>query len=118
MISLDSVYAMLARPVSPKVKSKKKVKKIDNSAQIAADSHESPQSQLPPHLERRTSTDDRRKNQQIAYQLDPSLERRKGSRRDKCVQEEQDQKLEQEPSQSSKVREDSESTHTRIDIDV
>ncbi|MCG9730725.1 hypothetical protein L1D44_12860 [Shewanella sp. Isolate13] len=118
MISLDSVYAMLARPVSPKVKTKKQIKKIDNTAQIAADSHEPPQSQLPPHLERRTSTNDRRKNQQIAYQLDPSLERRKSPRRGKRGQEESKQKLAQKPSQPSTSREDPESIHTRIDIDV
>lgn len=116
MISLDSVYAMLARPALAKVKPKLQVKKIDNSARIAADSHEAPQSQLPPHLERRTSTDDRRKEQQIAYQLDPSLERRKGPRRENPAQKESEQK--QKSAQKRQNREDSESFHTRIDIDV
>ncbi|GIU11611.1 MULTISPECIES: hypothetical protein [unclassified Shewanella] len=114
MISLDSVYAMLAKPATSKLKTKQQVKKIDNSAAIAPDSHEAPQAQLPPHLERRTSTDDRRKNQQIAYQLDPNLERRKGPRRDKSEQKnnEQESSLEQTSKQTP------ESTHTRIDIDV
>lgn len=118
MISLDSVYAMLAKPVTSKLKPKLQVKKLDKSAPIAADSHEQPQSQLPPHLERRTSTSDRRKNQRIAYQLDPSLERRKSSRRDRHAQKEPEEKVEQMPLRSSQSTEASDSTHTRIDINV
>ncbi|ABV89131.1 hypothetical protein [Shewanella pealeana] len=114
MISLDSVYAMLAKPVTSKLKSKQQVKKIDNSAAITADSHEAPQAQLPPHLERRTSTDDRRKNQKIAYRLDQNLERRKGPRRDKPEQKDK----EQASSLEQKSEDIPESIHTRIDIDV
>lgn len=77
MISLDSVYAMLARPPLREIKQKKGVKPVDSSAAIAADSHEQPQAQLPPHLERRQSREDRRKTPSALYQLDPSLERRK-----------------------------------------
>ena len=112
MISLDSVYAMLAKPATSKIKSKQQVNKVDNGAAIAADSHEAPQAQLPPHLERRTSTDDRRKNQQIAYHLDPNLERRKVSRRDNSAHKDQDSSLEQSSADMP------ESIHTRIDIDV
>lgn len=77
MISLDSVYAMLARPPLREIKQKDGVKPVNNSAAITADSHEQPQAQLPPHLERRESREDRRKNPSALYQLDPSLERRK-----------------------------------------
>ena len=142
MISLDSVYAMLAKPVLSKLKTKEKVKRIDNSAAISADSHEPPQSQLPPHLERRSSSDDRRKDQQIAYQLDPCLERRKGARKDRRAKEAQDNPEEltlpqiaqsaeathsnqpthfNEPASSTEsepATKQSESIHTKIDINV
>ncbi|MEZ9198983.1 hypothetical protein [Shewanella sp. 10N.286.54.B9] len=77
MISLDSVYAMLARPPLREIKQKDGVKPVNSSAAITADSHEQPQAQLPPHLERRQSREDRRKTSSTLYQLDPSLERRK-----------------------------------------
>lgn len=53
MISLDSVYAMLARPVIQVSKRKRIVEQTEHIEAIHADSHEAPQAQLPPHLERR-----------------------------------------------------------------
>ena len=60
MIGLDSLYAMLARPVQASIKRKRIVEEADNSSGIAEDSHEAPQSQLPPNLERRHTREDRR----------------------------------------------------------
>lgn len=60
MIGLDSLYAMLARPVQASIKRKRIVEEAENSSGITADSHESPQSQLPPDLERRQTIEDRR----------------------------------------------------------
>ncbi|PKG75687.1 hypothetical protein CXF83_01465 [Shewanella sp. Choline-02u-19] len=88
MISLDSVYAMLARPPLREIKQKNGVKPVDNSAAIAADSHEQPQSQLPPNLERRQSREERRKNPPGLYQLEPTLERRKNYVEDRRDDEE------------------------------
>jgi hypothetical protein len=69
MVALDSLYAMLARPVVQVDKRKRIVQQTENIDNIHADSHEAPQSQLPPNLERRrhlerrtTSRGDRRKN--------------------------------------------------------
>ncbi|NRD75863.1 hypothetical protein HQQ94_22145 [Shewanella sp. VB17] len=59
MIGLDSLYAMLARPVRARIKRKRIVEKTENSTEIAEDSHESPQSQLPPNLEHRQTNEDR-----------------------------------------------------------
>ncbi len=53
MVALDSLYAMLARPVKQVVKRKRVVEQTEHTDPIHADSHEAPQSQLPPHLERR-----------------------------------------------------------------
>ena len=60
MIGLDSLYAMLARPVQASIKRKRIVEETENSPGITADSHESPPSQLPPNLERRQTMEDRR----------------------------------------------------------
>ncbi|MGS0680016.1 hypothetical protein ACVBIL_02525 [Shewanella sp. 125m-7] len=125
MISLDSMYAMLAKPVIAKLHSSKKVKRLDATAAITPDSHEAPQSQLPPHLERRSGSEDRRKNQQIANQLKPDLERRTGpttDRRDAEIEteanhSEQQSELSSEL-QSSSGEERPDSTHTKIDINV
>ncbi|WOT04983.1 hypothetical protein [Shewanella youngdeokensis] len=76
MISLDSVYAMLARPPLPEVKPKNGVKPVVNTAAITADSHEQPQAQLPANLDRRRAKKDRRKNLPLSSPLDPALERR------------------------------------------
>ena len=60
MIGLDSLYAMLARPVQASIKRKRIVEETENSSGITEDSHEAPQSQLPPDLERRHIFQDRR----------------------------------------------------------
>ncbi|MEC4726761.1 hypothetical protein HWQ46_14500 [Shewanella sp. D64] len=60
MIGLDSLYAMLARPVQASIKRKRIVEETENGSGIAEDSHEAPQSQLPPDLERRHTIEDRR----------------------------------------------------------
>ncbi len=46
-MSLDSIYAIVARPPRQVDGVKRKVNKVGNSDSIAADSHEDPQSQLP-----------------------------------------------------------------------
>ncbi|MCL1059770.1 hypothetical protein L2729_17505 [Shewanella gelidimarina] len=96
MISLDSVYAMLARPPLREIKQKNGVKPVDNSAAIAADSHEQPQSQLPPNLERRQSREERRKTPPGLYQLEPRLERRKNYVEDRRDDEERHSPADQE----------------------
>ncbi|AQS38418.1 hypothetical protein Sps_03282 [Shewanella psychrophila] len=61
MVGLDSLYAMLARPVQPSIKRKRLiVEEADTSASIAADDHETPQSHQPLGLDRRQSPEDRR----------------------------------------------------------
>lgn len=81
MIGLDSLYAMLARPVQASIKRRRIVEKTDNSSEIAEDSHESPQSQLPPNLEHRQTNEDRRDtlygSQQQAAQADEELKTNK-----------------------------------------
>ncbi|MEZ9821669.1 hypothetical protein AB4238_13745 [Shewanella sp. 10N.286.45.A1] len=110
MISLDSVYAMLARPPLREIKQKDGVKPVNSSAAITADSHEQPQAQLPPHLERRQSREDRRKTPSTLYQLDPSLERRKNYVEDR---------REDEPQQaSSNIKDEDDSPFGHIDINV
>ncbi|MPY26441.1 hypothetical protein FM037_26205 [Shewanella psychropiezotolerans] len=60
MVGLDSLYAMLARPIQLSIKRKRlMVEEADNSASIAADDHETPQSEQS-SLERRQSQEDRR----------------------------------------------------------
>ncbi|MGX9461027.1 hypothetical protein ACWXWU_07235 [Shewanella sp. A14] len=50
-MSIDSIYAMLARPVKAVSERKRIVEQVKNVSAISADSHEAPQSQLPPsHL--------------------------------------------------------------------
>jgi len=56
MVGLDSIYAMLAKPVQAIRENKRVVEQLDKDTAIAADSHEAPQSQLPPKI-----TQDRRK---------------------------------------------------------
>ena len=111
MISLDSVYAMLAKPVTAKVKAKKKIKPMDASSAINADSQERPQTQLPDHLERRSATNDRRQAALPELPLEPRLERRKGSRRDRR------QSLEPQTIEAAQDNY-TEDTHTKIDINI
>ncbi|ABE53638.1 conserved hypothetical protein [Shewanella denitrificans OS217] len=47
-MGLDSIYAMLARPVQALYNRKRNVNKVSLTDDIHPDSHESPQSQLPP----------------------------------------------------------------------
>ncbi|SQH74177.1 conserved protein of unknown function [Shewanella benthica] len=62
MVGLDSLYAMLARPTQRSIERKRlMVEETNNSASIAADDHEPPQSQLPQSLNRRKSPQDRRR---------------------------------------------------------
>ncbi|GIU19152.1 hypothetical protein [Shewanella glacialipiscicola] len=62
MSGLDSIYAMLAQPVKAVLHPKRVVDQVNSATANAADSHESPQSQLPPTLEGRdTKTRERRK---------------------------------------------------------
>ncbi|GAA0792980.1 MULTISPECIES: hypothetical protein [Pseudomonadati] len=47
-MNLDSIYSMLATPVRLISNRKRIVDRVDVTSEIAADSHEAPQSQLPP----------------------------------------------------------------------
>ena len=47
-MSLDSIYSILATPVRLVSTHKRIVKQVDVGSEINADSHEAPQSQLPP----------------------------------------------------------------------
>ncbi|WP_144212202.1 hypothetical protein [Shewanella donghaensis] len=47
-MSLDSLYAITARPPKQVGTFKRDVKKVSDSQLISADSHEAPQSQVPP----------------------------------------------------------------------
>ncbi|GIU03549.1 hypothetical protein C9I43_18220 [Shewanella morhuae] len=63
MSGLDSIYAMLAQPVKAVLHPKRVVDQVSSATANAADSHESPQSQLPPTLEGRdTKVRERRKD--------------------------------------------------------
>lgn len=63
MSGLDSLYAMLAQPVKAVLHPKRVVDQVSSTTANAPDSHESPQSQLPPTLEGRDTRvrEDRRK---------------------------------------------------------
>ncbi len=62
-MGLDSIYAMLARPVKAVFQPKREVEQVKTSSAIAPDSHEAPQSQLPPEIDKREKVADRRKEQ-------------------------------------------------------
>lgn len=62
MSGLDSIYAMLAQPVKAVLHPKRVVDQVSSASANAPDSHETPQSQLPPALEsRNTKVRERRK---------------------------------------------------------
>lgn len=62
MSGLDSIYAMLAQPVKAVFHPKRVVDQVSSASANAPDSHETPQSQLPPALEsRNTKVRERRK---------------------------------------------------------
>ena len=62
MSGLDSIYAMLAQPVKAVLNPKRVVDQVSSATASTPDSHESPQSQLPPTLEgRNTKVRERRK---------------------------------------------------------
>ncbi|PIW60115.1 hypothetical protein [Shewanella sp. CG12_big_fil_rev_8_21_14_0_65_47_15] len=62
MSGLDSIYAMLAQPVKAVLHPKRVVDQVSSTTANAPDSHESPQSQLPPTIEGRDArVRDRRK---------------------------------------------------------
>jgi hypothetical protein len=61
MSGLDSIYAMLAQPVKAVFHPKRVVDQVSSASANAPDSHETPQSQLPPALSRNTKVRERRK---------------------------------------------------------
>ena len=63
-MGLDSLYAMLARPVKAVLEPKRVVEQVQTSHELAPDSHESPQSQLPPKVDTKQQSSDRRNPQQ------------------------------------------------------
>ncbi|MCE9786532.1 hypothetical protein [Shewanella chilikensis] len=89
MMGLDSIYAMLARPVKAVFQPKREVEQVKTSSAIAPDSHEAPQSQLPPEIDKRERIGDRRKEQKGF-----ARERRKHNRRQE--DEERDESRAQE----------------------
>ncbi|MCG9697779.1 hypothetical protein [Shewanella sp. Isolate11] len=96
MISLDSLYAMLARPVTKVEKRKRIVEQTTEIDPLAADNHDTVQSQLPPHLERRRRPDRR---------AQPRNEQ-EGDRRGKAQREQ------------AKLEQQSTSEHPHIDIEI
>ncbi|QYJ82100.1 MULTISPECIES: hypothetical protein [Shewanella] len=102
MVALDSLYAMLARPVQRAITRKRVVDQTEHIDAIHADSHEAPQSQLPPHLERRRQTD-RRINPR------PGRDDRRGQARRLQAQKQAEEEAEKEALDSPLPR---------IDIDV
>ncbi|MGL5408046.1 MAG: hypothetical protein ACRDAP_04860 [Shewanella sp.] len=68
MSGLDSLYAMLAQPVTAQLQPKRIVDQVGGASANAADSHERPQSQLPPALHGRKRTfQDRRKRVDMTH---------------------------------------------------
>lgn len=65
MSGLDSLYAMLAKPATANIKLTRKVVQASHSNDMEQDSHEAPQSQLPPKLSPLKS--DRRKASNRQY---------------------------------------------------
>ena len=59
-MNLDSIYSMLATPVRLISNRKRIIDRVDVTSEIAADSHEAPQSQLPPTLGKHTSLADKK----------------------------------------------------------
>lgn len=53
-MSIDSIYAMLARPVRAVSERRRIVEQVRSTSAISPDSHEAPQSQLPPHIPHKT----------------------------------------------------------------
>ncbi|NMH66380.1 hypothetical protein [Shewanella salipaludis] len=82
MISLDSMYAMLARPVRSVFRPKRTVEPVAAATKIATDSHEAPQSQLPPRLERRKTSIDRRRDPDADRRHHTETDRRRSSRQE------------------------------------
>ncbi|QIR15852.1 hypothetical protein [Shewanella aestuarii] len=56
-MSLDSIYSMLATPIRLVSTNKRNVKQVDVCSAINPDSHEAPQSQLPPLLNKKAHID-------------------------------------------------------------
>ena len=109
-MSIDSIYAMLAKPVIAKVKAKRKVKQVSASAAATNDNPDLQNTALAEHLERRGAKKDRRQQQDSTSPLPAHLERRKASIADRRKRKPQATASE-EPETITP-----ESTHTRIDI--
>lgn len=75
-MNLDSLYAITARPPKQVGTFKRDVKKVSDSGVINADSHEAPQSQLPPEsldtaeLSKKNSPDESNKAQHNSKRID------------------------------------------------
>ncbi|WP_037411380.1 hypothetical protein [Shewanella fidelis] len=110
-MSIDSIYAMLAKPVIAKVKAKRKVKQVSASAAATNDNPDLQNTALAEHLERRGAKKDRRQQQDSASPLPPHLERRKAPETDR-------RKRQQATASEEPETVTPESTHTRIDINV
>ncbi|GGI83122.1 hypothetical protein [Shewanella gelidii] len=78
-MGLDSIYAMTAVPARVALEKKRVVDQVKKGDGLAPDSHEAPQSQLPPHLERRKPKKDRRQSADASRR--PRVDRRLGKGR-------------------------------------
>ncbi|WP_372872366.1 hypothetical protein [Shewanella sp.] len=77
MSGLDSIYAMLAAPVKATLERRRRVKQLDNDTAIDKDSHEAPQSQLPPQKSASAATaSDEKENRPRESVNTPAVERR------------------------------------------
>ena len=103
MMGLDSLYAMLARPVQTVSQPKRVVEQVKSSHELAADSHESPQSQLPPKLERRPN---------------PQEDRRRGTSLDRRANRRQTDHIEMTEQEEQLAREQAAAAKGHIDIEV
>lgn len=91
-MGLDSIYAMTAVPARATLEKKRVVEQVKKSDAIHPDSHETPQSQLPPKTEaRKPRKGERRKNADDAEK--PRVDRRMTKGRRQGEEEAQDEQV-------------------------
>ncbi len=98
-MGLDSIYAMTAVPARAAIENKRIVEQVKKGDAIHSDSHEAPQSQLPPKTEsKKPRKGERRKNNDEANK--PRVDRRmnKGRRKGEGDEDTVKQSLSQDDS--------------------
>lgn len=92
-MGLDSIYAMTAVPARSALEKKRIVEQVKKGDAIHSDSHETPQSQLPPKTEaRKPRKGERRKNEEETDK--PRVDRRMSKgRREGEEEDTQEQKI-------------------------